>query len=187
MPENDALQQDDSKYIVKRRKRRIWITVLISVSVLCAAVIICVLWMTGSANKEKDRWNLGETKSYSYTNTGENDDWSAVYQIDGSGGWTKSDDMYSYEGSYHSILTLSFTKDISEIPSVRSRIISYEVKNGRGRINRSCDQNTALQGTYKLVDDTHDGSFIYAAGDVFSVTINLDGQEQTIKLTEAAK
>lgn len=187
MPENDDLQQEEGKNIVNRRNRKIWITVLISVSVLCAAVIICVIWMTGTANTERDRWNTGETKSYSYMYTGGNEDWSAVYRIDGSGGWTKTNDTYAYDGSYHSVLTLSFTKNISEIPSVRSLIISYKDKNGSGTINERYDQNTALQGTYTLVDETSDGCCIYAVGDVFSVTMNLDGKVQTIELTEAAK
>lgn len=185
MSENNTFQHDDYKNSLKRRKKRIWITVLISVFVLCAAVLIGVLWVKESAKAEKDRWNLGETKSYSYTYTGKNDDWTAEYLIDGSGGWTKTNGSYSYIGSYHSVLILSFVKDISEIPSVRSLIISYEDKNGGGTLHETFDKTTAVSSSYTLADDTHDGSYIYAEGDVFSVTINLDGQTQTIELKQA--
>lgn len=165
------------------RTRKIYIGALAAVSILCVAVLIFALISGGSKNPSEDPSNSGDTDAYSYTYAGENDEWAAEYAITGAGEWTNTDDTLGYDGSYNTLLTISFKKDLSELPSIRHLIISYKLKNGAGTLDETYDEDETLRSSYSLSGGST-SMYIYAKGDVFTVTINLDGVEQTIELHE---
>lgn len=166
------------------RTRRICLAALISVSIICTAILIIALISGGSKNPPKDASNSGDANAYSYTYSGENDEWTAEYEITGAGEWTNTDDTLGYDGSYNTLLTISFKKDLTELPSVRHLIISYKLKNGGGTLDEAYEEDRTVLSTYSLSSNSN-SMYIYAKGDVFTVTINLDGTEQSIELHEA--
>jgi len=165
------------------RTRKILIVALAAVSLICTAILVVALISGGSNNSPDDPSNSGDTEAYSYTYAGENDEWAAEYAITGAGEWTNKDDTLGYDGSYSTILTISFKKDLKELPSVRHLIISYKLKNGGGTQDETYDEKSTVRSSYSQSSGSS-GMYIYAKGDVFTVTINLDGAEQTIELYE---
>jgi len=165
-----------------KRVRKICIAVLIAVSVFCAAVLAFAL-VSGRHGDTADGQNSGDTDGYSYRYAGENDEWTAEYVIAGAGEWTNKDDTLGYDGSYNTLLTVSFKGDLTELPSIRHLIISYKLKNEGGTLDETYDEDSGAHSSYSESSDLN-GMYIYSKDDVFTVTINPDGKEQIIKLTE---
>jgi len=179
MPDTDSTKEAENK---SKRPRILWISAILSTVVIAAGIIIYLV-MSGSSQTSEDQWKLGEIESYSYTYEGQNDEWTARYQIDGSGGWTKTDDTLGYDGAYEGVMTLSYRKDLSDLASVHHAVIIYELYQGFGKLDQTYI-GTDIRGILTLADGSHEGSFIYIKGDTYSVTLNLDGQEQTLTLAE---
>lgn len=124
-----------------------------------------------------------DAAAYSYTYAGENEEWTAEYVIAGLGEWTNTDDTLGYNGSYDTLLKISFKGDPAELPSIRHLIISYKLKDGYGTLDETYDEYSGARSSYSTSSGSS-GMYIYSKGDVFTVTINLDGSEQTIDLNE---
>ena len=164
------------------RTRKIYLAVLISVSILCIIILVVAL-ISGSKNAPEDSLSAGDTDAYSYSYAGENDDWTAEYAVAGVGEWTDMDDTLGYDGSYNTLLTISFKKDPSELPSTRHLIFSYKLNNSGGTLDETYDEDRTVRSSYSFTSDIN-GMFIYSEGDVFTVTFSLDGVEQTIEMNE---
>lgn len=165
------------------RTRKICIGVLVGVSILCTAILIIALISGGSNNPPEDTSDSGDSEAYSYTYAGGNSEWAAEYEITGAGEWTNKNDSLGYEGSYNTLLTISFKKDPSELPSTRHLIFSYKLNNSGGTLDETYDEDRTVRSSYSFTNDNN-GKFIYSEGDVFTVTFSLDGVEQTIEMNE---
>lgn len=174
-----SMQGDENN----NRTRKIYIGALAAISILCVVVLVIMLLIGESKNPSEDESNSGDAEAYSYTYAGENDEWAAEYAITGAGDWTNTDDTLGYDGSYSTLLTISFKKDLKELPSIHHLIISYKLKDGFGMQDETYEEDRTVLSTYSKSSDST-GMYIYVEGDVFTVTINLDGVEQSIELRE---
>ena len=167
----------------RKRVRIIYITVLIAVSVFCAA-LLAFMYVSGRYGNAPDgQKNSGDTDIYRYTYAGGNDEWTAKFEIAGTEKWTNKNNLLGYDGSYDTLLTVSFKGDLTELSSVRHLIISYKMGNQGGTIDQTYDEGSGARSSYSE-SSSSGGAYLYSEGDVYIVTINLDGIEQTIGLHE---
>jgi len=180
MQDDFPVQENENN---RKRARKIYITVLIAVSVFCVA-LLGFMYVSGRYGNAPDgRKNTGETETYSYTYAGDNDKWATEYTITGAGKWTKTDGTLDYDGSYDTLLTISFKGDPTELSSIRHLIISYKMGNQGGTIDETYDEGRGARSSYSESSGSS-GAYLYSEGDVITVIITLDGMEQTIELHE---
>jgi hypothetical protein len=136
-------------------------------------IIIVILIITGCSNKEVIKHN--------YTYKGENEFWTAEYKVNGTGTFTENDNKTSYESKCSKVFTVTYKKDLSELYSVKHIEISYESSAGGGKITEDYDDGSSPQKTYTMNSGSTGGA-IENKDEVIEVTINLDGNIQTIEL-----
>jgi|GEM_PF-1081708 len=180
MQDDFPVQENENN---RKRARKIYITVLIAVSVFCTALLIIMIVSGRNGNAPDGQKNSNDTEAYSYTYAGENDEWATEYTITGAGKWTKTDDTLGYDGSYDTLLTISFKGDPTELSSIRHLIISYKIGNQGGTIDETYDEGRGAHSSYSESGGSN-GAYLYSEGDVITVIITLDGMEQTIELHE---
>ncbi|AZV58499.1 hypothetical protein [Clostridium sp. AWRP] len=136
-----------------------------------AIILITILLpvFIGCSNKDVIKHN--------YTYKGENEFWTAQYKVNSTGTFTKKNDKLHYEGNSNGTLTVTYKKNISKLSSVKHLEISYKSSAGSGSIG----QNSPKKKTYTMTSSSTDG-VIEDKDEVIKVTINLDGNIQTIEL-----
>jgi len=180
MQDDFPVQENENN---RKRARKIYITVLVAVSVFCVALLV-FMYVTGRYGNAPDgQKNTGDTEAYSYTYAGENNEWTTEYTIAGAGKWTKTDGTLGYDGSYDTLLTISFKGDPTELSSIRHSIISYNLGRMNGTLDQTHEEGRSMNSSYSESDHS-DGMFPYSEGTVYTVIITLDGMEQTIELHE---
>lgn len=135
-----------------------------------------LLTITGCSNKQVD--------NIDYTFKGENEFWTAEYQVKGIGTFSKKFGQINFDSDLNKTLTVTYTKDISQLSSVKHIEISYEditsPLKGKTLIEDYKNDSHARK-TYILKSHTT-GSAIEAGNSIIKVTINIDKQIQTIEL-----
>ena len=126
-------------------------------------------------------WNR-EVIEHHYIYFGENDLWSAEYKVDATVTFFKKDGVLNAETYKECILTVMYKEDISDLSKVKNLIISYNSSAGNGSISEEFDSQPPTENIYTLKSRST-GSAITNADESIPVTINIDGEIQTIELT----
>lgn len=136
-------------------------------------IIIIILIITGCSNREVIKHN--------YTYKGENEFWIAEYNVNATGTFTEKDNKTSYESKSRKVLTVTYKRDLSELSSVTHLEISYKSSVQGGNITEDYDNESPSEKTYTIKSSSTNGA-IENKDEVIKVTINLDGNIQTIDL-----
>lgn len=136
-------------------------------------MIIIMLMITGCSNRE--------VINHNYTYKGENEFWDAEYNVNAIGTFTEKDNKTSYESESSKVLTVTYKRDLSELSSVEHLEISYKSSVQAGSITEDYDNESPLEKTYAIKSSSTNGA-IENKDEVIKVTINIDGNVQTIDL-----
>lgn len=136
-------------------------------------ISIMLFMIVGCSNQEVIKHN--------YTYKGENEFWIAEYKVNGTGTFTKKDNKTSYESKCSEVFTVTYKKDLSELSSLKHIEISYKSSARGGKITEDYDDGSSPQKTYTM-NSGGTGGAIENKDEVIEVTINLDGNIQTIEL-----
>lgn len=135
---------------------------------------IMILILTGCSSKEVTEHN--------YTFKGENELWTAEYKVDGTDSWSKVDGKLHYESEATKVLAVTYKRDISELSAVKYLEISYETGTSGGKLTENYDSNNPLSKKTFTFRSEGKGESIPNKDDIMNVTINIDGNLQTIEL-----
>jgi hypothetical protein len=138
---------------------------------LIAAAIILFI---GCSNKE--------VTSHNYIFKGESDLWTAEYKVDGTDSWSKVEGKLHYESEATKVLTVTYKGDVSELHSVKHLEITYDTGTGGGKLTEDHDSDAPLSQKVFTFRSGGKGQLIPDKDEVIKVTINLDGDVQTIEL-----
>lgn len=141
---------------------------LVSILMLMVTLVI-----SGCSNRE--------ISEYHYIYRGENDLWSAEYKVDATVTFFKRDDVLNAETYKECMLTVTYKEDISDLSKVKNLIISYTSSTGGGSLEEEFDSEPPTENVYTLKSRST-GSAIENEDETIQVTINIDGEIQTIEL-----
>lgn len=136
-------------------------------------IVIILLLISGCSNKK--------TINHNYTYKGENQLCTAEYKVNGKSIFTENNGKSNYESNANKILTISFKKDLSELSSVKHLEISFKSSAGEGCLKDSLNANFPIKKEYTL-KSTSNGGAIELKDETIKVTVNLDGNAETIEL-----
>ncbi|MEQ8198655.1 MAG: hypothetical protein ABRQ27_11720 [Clostridiaceae bacterium] len=136
-------------------------------------IIIVLLIFTGCSSKQ--------TIEHNYTYKGENEFWSAEYMVNGTGTFTEKNGITEYESNCNKTFRITYKKDLSQLSSVKHMELSYESSTGAGKITEDYNDGPPSEKTYTMKSGGKNGA-IEKKDEVIKVTINLDGEIQTIEL-----
>ena len=133
-----------------------------------------ILMIVGCSNKE--------VINHNYVYKGENEFWNAELKLNGIGVFTEKKNITSYESNCDKILTVTYKKELSELPSIKRLEISYKSSVGAGKLTEDYDDWHVLEDkTYTLKSSSKNGA-IENKNEVIEVVINIDGNIETIQL-----
>lgn len=124
----------------------------------------------------------GEITTHDYTYKGENDLWTAEYNVKGESGFIKKDDRKIYTGNSDSKLTVTYKKDLADLPLVKNFNISYKSSVNNEARTTKFDENTALNRKTFTIENTSKDSAVEKKDEIIKVTIDIDGNKQTLDL-----
>lgn len=136
-------------------------------------ILVVILVISGCSNRE--------ISEHHYTYRGENNLWSAEYKIDATVTFFKIDDVLNVETYKERMLTVTYKEDISDLSKVKHLIISYNSSTGGGSLDEEFDSEPPTENIYTLKSSST-GSAIENEDETIQVTINIDGEIQTIEL-----
>lgn len=142
--------------------------------IISSLILMTILVISGCTNRE--------VIEHHYTYFGENDLWSAECKIDATVELFKVDDVLNAKTYKERILTVAYKKDILDLYKVKKLNISYNTSTGGSSLEEEFDDNSPTENTYTLKSSST-GTAIENEDETIQVTINIDGQIQTIELT----
>jgi hypothetical protein len=136
-------------------------------------IIILLFTVLGASNPDIIRQN--------FTFFGENDSWSAVYTVNNMGWFSQTSRGLHYDTGGTNMLTITYKKDFSNLSSVKHFELKYETGSFLGSISGDGAGLARKTFTFK-----NEGGSPVREDAIFSVTINLDENVQTIILKNNA-
>lgn len=142
---------------------------------LIGILIITILFILVGCSKD-------EITKHDYTYKGENDLWTAEYNVKGQSGFIKKGDRQIHTSDSNSKLTVTYKKDLADLPLVKNFNISYKSSVHDMTNTTKFDKNTALDKKTFIIEDTSKDSPIEKKDETIKVTIDIDGNTQTLDL-----
>jgi hypothetical protein len=136
-------------------------------------IILIVLVTTGCSKKDIVKHN--------YTFKGENESWTAEYNIDGTETFIKDDDITHVESECQKEFSITYKNNISELSSIKNIEISYKSSISGGEIVEDYNDGTQPEKTYKIQSSSTGGA-IESPDDTIEVTVNIDGNIEVFEL-----
>ena len=118
---------------------------------------------------------------HNYTFKGENESWTAEYNINGTQTFIEKDDITDFESECKKEFSITYKNDISELSSIKNIIISYKSSLSKGEIIEDYNDGTQPEKTYKIQSSSTGGT-IENKDDIIEVTVNLDGNIDVFEL-----
>lgn len=134
--------------------------------------VLILLTVTGCSNSDGNQ--------HSFVFKGENEDWTVIYEVDVYETSYEKDGMTFYENESKKTLTATYKKDVSDFASNNNIEISYTSPLGEGKLTEVIDKKNPKK-TYSMKSASTNGSLVNG-DEVIEVTINIDGNKQTIEL-----
>lgn len=145
----------------------------VSIFLIC----IMLLTITGCSNNK-------QVQDVNYIFRGENELWTAEFQVKGTGTFSK--DLFgklSFNSDLNKTLVVTYKKDISQLSSVKHIEISYEENPPLTSKNLTEDYNNGSHARKTYTLESHaTGAMVETGNSTITVTINIDNKIQTIKL-----
>lgn len=140
--------------------------------VMIIFIILILLTVTGCANKDVIK--------HHYVFKGENDYWTVVYEVNTKATFYKNDGRLHCDIKSNNEFTATYKKELSDFSSKKNIEIGYKSITGEAKLSNEID-HTNPQRTYSMKSSSTGGA-LEKADDVIEVTINMDGNIQTIEL-----
>lgn len=137
-------------------------------------MLMLALSISGCSNKE--------TIEHHYTYQGENDLWRAEYKVDSTVTISEDKGKINSESNKDSILTVTYKNKIEDLYNVKYLNISYDSGISGGSLKQEFDEEPPSEIVYTLKSGST-GSAIESEDGTIQVTIDIDGEIQTIELT----
>jgi len=137
-------------------------------------ILVMIVVISGRSNRE--------VSEHHYIYRGEKNLWNAEYKVDATVTFFKIDGVLNVETYKERILTVTYKGDISDLSKVKHLIISYNSSAGGGSLDEEFDSKPPTENIYTLKSSST-GTAIENEEETIQVTINIDGEIQTIELT----
>lgn len=136
-------------------------------------IILTVLATTGCSKKDIVKHN--------YTFKGENESWTAEYNINGTQTFIKDGDISRVESECQKEFSITYKNNISELSKIKNIKISYKSRISGGEIVEDYNDGTWPEKTYKIQSNSTGGA-IESKDDTIEVTVNIDGNIEVFEL-----
>lgn len=143
--------------------------------IVSSLILMTILVISGCSNRE--------IIEHHYTYQGENDLWNAEYKVDSAVTVSKHRGKISSASNRDSVMTISYKKELSDLKKIKDMIISYEYAGGSRAQSYHYDEGASPSHNKFILKSSDTGSVIENEGESTSVTIDIDGEIQTIELT----
>ena len=138
-----------------------------------------ILIVSGCTNRE--------VIEHHYTYFGENDLWSAEYKLDSTVTVSKHSDKINSASNRDSVMTITYKKELSDLKKIKDMTISYEYAGGSSAQSYHYDDGASPANNKFILKSSDTGSVIENEDESILVTINIDGEIQTIELMNTKK
>lgn len=140
-------------------------------------IALLMLIVTGCSKKEVIKHN--------YTYKGENEYWEATFTTNGTETFEQTDSKLDIDTESKYKLTVTYKNDLSDLASVKKFGISFETLSLGGSLTEEFNENESIKSKTFILSGG--GSSIPIENDIIKVTINIDGDVQTLELKNENK
>lgn len=145
--------------------------------IVSSLILMMILVISGCSNRE--------VIEHHYTYFGENDLWSAEYKVDSTVTVSKNKGKINSASNRDSIMTVTYKKALSDLEKIKDITISYDFVGGSYSLSSHYEEGESPSNNVFTLKSSDTGSVIENEDESISVTINIDGEIQTIELTNA--
>jgi hypothetical protein len=138
------------------------------------ALLLAALMLAGGCTRRE---------TYDYTYKGESTDWTAEYRSLTTGSWIKRNDSEHFDGTTEQKLSMTYKKDITALAG-KHIVVSYETAHRGGSQTLDFTQPSP-SGTFTLLDESSNNLSLDTEETVVTVTVEVDGDVQTLELKYA--
>lgn len=143
--------------------------------IVSSLILMTILVIAGCSNRE--------VIEHHYTYQGENDSWSAEYKLDSTVTVSKNKGKINSASNRDSVMTITYKKELSDLKEIKDMTISYEYTGGSSAQSYHYDEGASPTHNKFILKSSDTGSVIENEDESISVTININGEIQTIELT----
>lgn len=136
--------------------------------------IVLILSIAGC--KKKD------VTEYNYLYEGENELWSAQYQVNATSTYITYKERVSYENEEEDQLLVTYLGDLDDLAKVRHFEISYELDFKSGSLTQDYSDDDQISSKTFTLNSKDQNGVIPKKDDTVKVTITLDDEVQTFEL-----
>lgn len=140
-----------------------------------AIVILLAVMMLNTSGCYKD------VIEHNYTFKGENECWDVKYTVDATEIFTKKKNILGYDCNSDKLFTIAYKKELSDLSSIKNLKVSYKSHAESGSISEEYNDGPPTEKTYTIKTGGK-GRAIEGKDEVIKVTIDIDGNIQTINL-----
>lgn len=139
-------------------------------------MIMLVVFISGCSNQNK------EVTQKHFIYTGENELWSAKYQLDSEMVFTKEEGRLKVDCYKEILLTVTYKEELSTLSQVREIVINCNSLNKNMSLTQKYDENESpINDTFTLKSRSSSAAY-EDQNTVIDVTITVDGKEQKLEL-----
>lgn len=148
--------------------------------ILIRILSLMMILVVGCSKKE-----VNENYENNYTFQGENDRWEAEFIYKETVTLNDKDDNTDVTTKDNELLTVTYKGELTDLSNVKHLEIAYESDIDSGRLVKDYDEGESISTKTFTIPSSGSGSPIIDENAVIKVTINLDGEEETIELKNA--
>lgn len=142
---------------------------------LFVLVLLVMVALSGCDNKDVIKHNY-----YFY---GENDDWLAGLEYDAKEVFTKKKDgALEYDCEDKEKFVATYKGDLSDLANINHIEIGYESKTGGSKFTSDYEEGDGPKGLSFTLSGGGKGGALLQKDEIITVTINLDGDIQTLEI-----
>lgn len=143
-------------------------------------MITLVVFISGCSNNELKENEEVIEKHFIYT--GENELWSAEYQLDAEMVFTKEEGRLKVDCYKEILMTVTYKEDLSTLSQVREIIINCNSLNKNMSLTQEYDENECPTNNTFTLKSRGSSATYEDQNTVIDVTITVDGKEQKFEL-----
>lgn len=148
--------------------------------ILIHILSLMMILVVGCSKKE-----VNENYENNVTFRGENDRWEAEFIYKETVTLNDKDDNTDVTTKDNELLTVTYKGELTDLSNVKHLETSYESDIDSGRLVKDYDEGESISTKTFTIPSSGSGSPIIDENAVIKVTINLDGEEETIELKNA--
>lgn len=129
--------------------------------------------------------NKKDVTRYSYTYQGETELWKAAYKVDTTVTFTEKDGKLDGETDGKGMLVIEYKGELADLLYVRHSELSYEYTHGKEILTKNYGDGESITSKVFTLNSSRSG--VPLKDDIIKVSINMDGNIQTLELTNKNK